>query len=205
MGNFRCSSVLLYWLVWCTLDYNGYLAIFGYREQFRYGISILNIIMINLEHKINNLFSMKHWIMWDELKFYMHSNCLEWPWILACEVFKTIFFSLPVYWMCWYFIVVILFWKKGGKKRTSYLLLYQKEKLYTICSYSFTYLFIYLKLKSLKFFGRHSTDREVALMMLMAYLSYMMAEVRFLILSWNFCFRSSYWVLCHWPLYSNDC
>lgn len=92
MGNFRCSSVLLYWLVWCTLDYNSYLAIFGYREQFRYGISILNIIMINLEHKINNLFSMKHWIMWDELKFYMHSNCLEWPWILACEVFKTIFF-----------------------------------------------------------------------------------------------------------------
>lgn len=27
--------------------------------------------------------------------------------------------------------------------------------------------------------ARHSTDREVALMMLMAYLSYMMAEVRF--------------------------
>ena len=59
----------------------------------------------------------------------------------------------------------------------------KKKKLYTICSYSFTYLFIYLKLMSLKFFGRHSTDREVALMMLMAYLSYMMAEVRFLILS----------------------
>ncbi|PRQ26073.1 putative cation/H+ exchanger, CPA1 family, na+/H+ exchanger NHX -type [Rosa chinensis] len=27
------------------------------------------------------------------------------------------------------------------------------------------------------YFGRHSTDREVALMMLMAYLSYMLAEV----------------------------
>ena len=29
------------------------------------------------------------------------------------------------------------------------------------------------------FFSRHSTDREVAIMMLMAYLSYMLAEVRF--------------------------
>lgn len=29
------------------------------------------------------------------------------------------------------------------------------------------------------YLGRHSTDREVALMILMAYLSYMVAEVRF--------------------------
>lgn len=31
----------------------------------------------------------------------------------------------------------------------------------------------------LDIFLRHSTDREVALMMLMAYLSYMLAEVKF--------------------------
>lgn len=44
----------------------------------------------------------------------------------------------------------------------------------------FFYLFIYLlEIEFIKFFCRHSTDREVALMMLMAYLSYMMAEVRF--------------------------
>ena len=33
---------------------------------------------------------------------------------------------------------------------------------------------------------RHSTDREVALMMLMAYLSYMLAEVRFYELPYHF-------------------